>query len=121
LAVADALLDDPDYGTATPMHHFVFYTKQRDGGGGTTTKTNTDLTNKALAQIAAHQEQRCGICHADDIHTLRIPVFCSAGDKDEYDIFKGLHNLSLKHDESCITPLHVGCAQWAGNALSCRG
>jgi len=57
--------------------------------------------------IKDHRNLKCFVCGKID-KTWRIPVQCSAGDKDEPDRWKGRH----REGTECYVAVHVGCARW---------
>ena len=67
-------------------------------------------------QIRASRRLKCIDCGKKD-NGLRIPVQCTAGDKEEYADFRGSHQ---GLDISCTQAMHVGCAMWGGGRGSHR-
>ena len=101
-------------------------------GTGTNSKTRKGrqklATIKAIQLIEEFQIQSCCICKPESEKgneavsvgiggRLQIPVQCSANDPDEYHEYKFTHRATLRDDEVCTVPLHVGCARW-GSSIS---
>ena len=88
--------DDDDEDSVDDMHHFVFADE-----------------DPWIEIINAHRKLKCYICGENDQkkNVLRIPVQCHAGDKHEFEEFKGSHPNSSGH-ETCCKAMHVGCSRW---------
>jgi len=89
-------------------HHYVIC----NSGGD-------DLWSKRIMEC---RKLICNFCGLSDEHVLRIPVQCSAGDRDEIPELKRKYysSLSRKHSDmisSCSVPMHVGCARWNNKSL----
>ena len=105
-----------------------------DPNAPTRTVRQKMATVKALQLMEEYKTQTCCLCKPevengnDNSGTarariggkLQIPIQCSANDADEYKKYRFTHRSTLKDDEVCTVPMHVGCARW-GSSIRALG